>query len=409
VTNTESTERLYGLTKPFYDRTPAKPFNFRLILPLPQDSNRMKRSTLLGWMTKIAVTGLFTLRIIIPVAFIAAPQQAEASILSLVTGLFSAQAAAAGAETPDNSQKMALLEAPVNPNVHAGSGSTMHIQDDALVADFASTGSEYITQTNTTNEISTYKVQSGDTVSSIAKKFGISVNTIIWANNISRTSTLKEGQTLVILPMSGVQHKVRSGDTIETLAKKYKGDVDEIIAYNDITNEKLKIGDIIMIPDGELVAPASTGTTKPKTTTTTRKLASVAAGVGLAAANEIPDASGYYIRPLAGGVRTQGVHGNNGVDLAASCGVPVYASASGVVIVSKNDGGYNGGYGNYIVISHGNGSQTLYAHMQATSIGVGARVSQGDNIGLVGNSGKVYGATGCHVHFEIRNGIRNPF
>jgi murein DD-endopeptidase MepM/ murein hydrolase activator NlpD len=301
---------------------------------------------------------------------------------------------------------MALLEAPVNANVNAGSGSIMYVQNDALVADMAGSDSEAIIQTS--NEIKTYKVQSGDTISSIAKKFGVSINTIVWANDISRTATLKEGQTLVVLPMSGVQHKVKSGDTIQSIAKKYKGDVDEILAYNDVKNETLKIGEVIMIPDGEIIIPSSTGTTKPKPAPT-RKLASVAAGVGLASADEVPDATGYYVRPIAGGVRTQGIHGNNGVDLAASCGIPVYASATGDVIVSKNDGGYNGGYGNYIVISHGNGSQSLYAHMQATSVSVGTRVSQGDMIGLVGNSGKVYGATGCHVHFEIRNGIRNPF
>jgi murein DD-endopeptidase MepM/ murein hydrolase activator NlpD len=356
--------------------------------------------------TKIAVTGLFTLRIIVPVAIISVPDQAQASILSLVTSLFSAQAAAAGDPLPDtsNSQKMALLEAPVNANVNAGASHDVLTEGSALMADTFSTATDTIAiQLN--NEIKTYKVQPGDTVTGIAKKFGISANTIIWANGLSRTAALKAGQTLVVLPISGVQHKVQSGDTLQAIAKKYKGDADEIAAYNDIKNNTLKAGDIIVIPDGELSAGA-TAIGVAKTTSPIKKLASVAAGVSIAAADEVSDNSGYYIRPIKAGVKTQGIHGNNAVDLADACGTPIYASAEGDVIISKNDGGWNGGYGNYVVVSHDNGSQTLYSHMTATAVDVGVHVTQGQMLGSMGETGK---ATGCHVHFEIRNGIRNPF
>jgi murein DD-endopeptidase MepM/ murein hydrolase activator NlpD len=297
---------------------------------------------------------------------------------------------------------MALLQAPVNSNVRVAS-SEVHVEDSALVADtMIESGDTFIQQNN---EITTYKVQAGDTISSIAKKFGISSNTIIWANNLKRDVALKVGQNLVILPISGVQHKVASGDTLQAIAKKYKGDVDEIMAYNDINNNShLKIGDIVVIPDGEVVVP----TAKPKTTpSTTKKLAS--ASVSLSLSEGETDTRGYYARPIKGGVRTQGIHGNNGVDLANSCGVGVYAAAAGEVIVSENDGGWNGGYGNYVVIKHSNGSQSLYAHMESTGVSVGSQVAKGQYIGSLGNSGKVYGATGCHVHFEIRNGISNPF
>ncbi|MFA7310107.1 MAG: M23 family metallopeptidase, partial [Candidatus Paceibacterota bacterium] len=114
---------------------------------------------------------------------------------------------------------------------------------------------------------------------------------------------------------------------------------------------------------------------------------------------------GYYMAPLSRYTETQGIHGYNGVDLAAPVGTPIMASANGDVIIAKA-GGYNGGYGSYVVISHGNGSQTLYAHMSKVSTYDGAHVVQGQVIGYVGSTGK---STGAHVHFEIRNGIRNPF
>ena len=187
---------------------------------------------------------------------------------------------------------------------------------------------------------------------------------------------------------------MKSGDTLKSLAKKYKGDIDEIAAYNGISADSaLAVGDIIIIPDGEIAdPPATTPSTRPR-------IAPLPAGGGSAVF------IGYYMRPIIGGVRTQGVHGHNGVDLAAPIGTPIKASADGTVIVSK-EGGWNGGYGNYVVIQHGNGTQTLYAHTYQNLVKVGAQVTQGQNIALLGNTGK---STGPHVHFEIRNGIRNPF
>ncbi len=343
------------------------------------------------------------------------PRQAEASILSAVAALFSPKSASASDNVPDvNSQTMPLLEAPVNQNTNATqTAADVHVEAGALVADTSVNVPDTIT-TQQNNEIITYTVKADDTIGGIAKKFGVSSNTIIWANNLSRSASLKIGQSLVVLPISGVQHKVVAGDTLESIAKKYNGDVDEIISFNDIQNSTIKKGDLIVIPDGELTATASTGTSnistsKSKGSGLIRKAARVAAGAGLTGADEVAADDGYYIRPIKGGIRTQGIHGNNAVDLAEACGSPIYASAAGSIIVTKSDGQWNGGYGNYIVISHNNGSQTLYGHMQALSVAVGDSVTQGQMIGLLGNTGKVSGVTGCHVHFEIRNGIVNPF
>lgn len=244
------------------------------------------------------------------------------------------------------------------------------------------------------DQISIYTVRKGDTLSAIAEMFGVSVNTIKWSNDIS--GALSVGQQLVILPVSGVLHTVKSGDTLVGIALKYKVDVDEVVLYNDIDkNSKLAIGDTIIVPDGQVSVGVPSNTTK--TSTPVSKLVA-----------NYPDLNGYYLRPIAGGVKTQGIHGFNGVDLAASLNTPIFASASGKVIISKNNGGWNGGYGNYIVLSHSNGTQTLYSHLNESLVAVGETVSRGQTIGLMGNTGKVTGKTGIHLHFEIR-GARNPF
>lgn len=110
------------------------------------------------------------------------------------------------------------------------------------------------------------------------------------------------------------------------------------------------------------------------------------------------------MRPLRGGVKSQGIHGYNGIDIAAPVGTPILASADGAVILARTSG-YNGGYGLYVVIKHNNGTQTLYAHMSRVNVSVGQTVTQGEVIGAVGNTGR---STGPHIHFEVR-GARNPF
>jgi murein DD-endopeptidase MepM/ murein hydrolase activator NlpD len=285
-----------------------------------------------------------------------------------------------------------LLNAPANADVSAGLGgsSVSFVQNNALLPVVGPLGSTVdVEEAKTGGTILTYTVHEGDTLTSIAKTFGVSVNTIKWANNVKSSTGLKSGDTLVILPVSGVKHKITSGDTLEIIAKKYKGDLNEILAFNDLsTNTILQLGDEIIIPDGEMVAFPT-----PKQSTVT------------ASTKSLVNVSGYFINPVPTGVKTQGIHGNNGVDLGASCGDPIYAAASGNVILVRNDGGWNGGYGNYLVISHPNGTQTLYAHESVVYARVGSYIQQGELIGLVGQTGQ---STGCHLHFEVR-GARNPF
>ncbi len=243
-----------------------------------------------------------------------------------------------------------------------------------------------------TDEISVYEVKKGDTIQDVAKLFKVSVNTIVWANDL-KTRTLTPGETLVILPITGIKYTVKKGDTLASLAKKYRADVRDIAQYNGIAEDaNLSAGDTLIIPDGEIeiVQPKT-----PKKTTSKTKILDVYG-------KQAP--SGFLVRPLIGGRKTQGIHGHNGVDIAATPGTPVLASAGGKVIVAKL-GGYNGGYGNLIIITHAGGIQTVYGHLRDVYVTQGQSVAQGETIGTVGNTGR---STGPHLHFEVR-GAKNPF
>lgn len=283
-----------------------------------------------------------------------------------------------------NIQNMALLVAVNTPLSQTETMPT--VEGSALVSNFSPLGNSELSAKPTSDQISVYVVREGDTLSQIAEMFNVTVNTIKWGNDLS-SNTLKVGETLVILPISGIKHTVVKGDTIASLAKKYKADADEIMAYNNISKgDSLVVGVTVIVPDGEVLATPSSGTY-------------VSAG-----SSSVKDYSGYYIRPVVGGKRSQGLHGHNAIDIAAPVGTAILASADGEVIISRT-GGWNGGYGNYIVIKHKNGTQTLYSHNNQNYVSVGDSVKQGDVIGTVGKTGKV---TGAHLHFEIR-GAKNPF
>lgn len=236
------------------------------------------------------------------------------------------------------------------------------------------------------DEINVYEVKKGDTLSVIASKYKVSKNTIIWANDL-KSEKLTPGTTLIILPMTGIKHTIKKGDTVASLAKKYKADVDDIAKFNGIAKDaELAVGDVVLVPDGEIATAAPRVTSTPS-----RSYIKTAP-------------AGFFVRPLVGGRKTQGIHGNNGVDIAAPQGTSIVAAATGRVI-SARIGGYNGGYGNMVIISHDNGIQTIYAHMRDVYAVTGQTVTQGQVIGTVGNTGR---STGPHLHFEIRGAV-NPF
>lgn len=290
-----------------------------------------------------------------------------------------------------NSQNVPLLNAPTatDPKSATGGAVINTVGDSSLLPVTGPLGTIADIETYKSDQITTYTVREGDTLSRVADMFGVSVATIYWANDLKRGDLVKVGDVLVILPISGAQYTVKKGDTVSAIAKKFKGDVAEIIAYNSLEvapDGVLEEGAILIIPNAELTQPPASGSPSR-----------FRGGSGSAI-------SGYFSRPIVGGRRSQGIHGFNGIDLADRCGTPVFASAGGTVLIVRSQG-WNGGYGRYVVIVHPNGTQTVYAHLSLVNVGMGQYVLQGYQVGGIGSSGN---STGCHLHFEVR-GARNPF
>lgn len=304
-------------------------------------------------------------------------------------------------ETTQNSQT-ALLPiglSQADPEVRVG-GPTLDIVGDASVVapnrPDASTPADLNGDASNRKQTSIYVVRSGDTLAEVAEMFDVSVKTIIWANDI-KGSSIQEGQILVILPVSGVRHEVEEGETLSEIADRYDGSEEEIREFNDLSGSSLAVGAIIDIPGGEM----------PQTESSSAGSQANSPGYASGAVRpgqSVNVASGYYVHPVPGSVITQRAHGYNAVDFGAQSGSSVLASASGRVIKSVG-GGWNGGYGRFVVIEHGNGTQTLYSHLSGIIVSRGQRVVRGQVIGYVGVSGR---SSGPHLHFEVR-GTNNPF
>ena len=326
------------------------------------------------------------------------PSRAHASFFSdlINTALGADTNSAEVAPTvPQNSQTIPLLESSVNPDVkNADQTDITIVGDQALATDNGLVGQGAEDTSN--GEITVYEVKPGDTLSEIAQNFDVSMNTIIWENNLT-SKTVRVGQKLSILPVTGVKHIVKNGDTLDKIANKYDADIEDIMVYNDLSRqEALKQGDIIIVPNGTITVTAS------KPIINNPRIPSVNNGSRM-----IPN--GYYLKPTSGiitspyGPRKRGYH--YGVDIGTPRGTAVIAAASGVVVKAINycregQTSCGGRYGNYIAIEHSNGQTTLYAHLSKVYVSVGQEVSQGKTIGASGNTGR---STGPHLHFQVEN------
>lgn len=320
-----------------------------------------------------------------------------------------------------NSQTVPLLAPAINidPEPRLGADIAM-AGGEALLPQSNPSSSLDSESRPATSQISIYVVRQGDTLSGIATMFGVTPNTIVGANSI-KGGVIHPGDELIILPITGIEHTVQKGETLASLAKKYNSDATDIALYNNLSStDTLAAGQMIVIPNGEAAATtpttasasavasaksssansASSSKTKPKVA----KKASVFVPATLRGVGG-PDLVGYYAWPVGGGIITQSLHGFDAVDIGAPTGTSIYAAAAGTVIIAKFDGAWNGGYGNYIVIQHENGTQTLYAHASKILVSAGDSVGQGDLIAKVGSTGE---STGPHLHFEVR-GAKNPF
>lgn len=286
----------------------------------------------------------------------------------------------------------------------------------------------------TSNNLVEYTVKGGDTLGGIAARYGISTETLVGANGLKTNSMIKEGQTLKVLPVDGVLYTTDGDTTIADIAKKYSLDPVIVANQNDLADDAsvlkgsqlilpgLKTSDVkpTIVADTTPAPSATVNTTavaqkKPVTTTTPAKKPATTSTNPIkkdAPVVEATEQGSSLVWPAASPVITQKFHsGHPAIDICYTKGdhtTAIVAAKGGKVI--KAQGGYNGGYGNMVIIDHGDGLRTLYAHMRELYVSVGQEVKAGQAVGWMGNTGRVYGRTGLHLHFEvIKNNVRmNP-
>ncbi len=243
-------------------------------------------------------------------------------------------------------------------------------------------------------EITEYIVEDGDTLWVIASNFDVSLETLMWANELTHTVLIRPDQKLIIPPVTGIIHHVKVGDTISEIAGTYKAKAEEIVSFNGLSSEAdILIGDILIIPNGKM----------PVTTQYARTW--------------VPLSRSYFMCPISSPCRiTQGLHWYNAIDFShGKCGESIYAAAGGQVLrvnLTRSTSRWAfAGAGNHITILHPNGVVTMYGHITTSLVSPGDTVYQGQTIALVGGMPGTAGAgmsTGCHVHFSVR-GSSNPF
>ncbi len=238
--------------------------------------------------------------------------------------------------------------------------------------------------------IVTYKVEEGETLAQIAAQYDVSVDSIKWLNTGLKGDKLSIGQELSIPPTTGVIHKVLRGETIYSIAKKYKTDAQKILnwPYNDFTDLdtfSLAAGQTLVVPDG--VIPEAKPVYSPQ----------LIAQVGT-------PGSGQFMWPTQGVITQRPVSYHMALDIANSSLPPILAADTGKVVLVEYG---KFGYGHHVIIDHGNGYQTLYAHMSDIYIQPGQNVGKGSVIGKMGSTGR---SSGSHLHFEVRKAgvIQNP-
>ena len=238
-------------------------------------------------------------------------------------------------------------------------------------------------------EILNYTVADGDTVSSIASKFGISADTIRWQNDLTKDK-IKVGGTLQILPVTGIAHKVQKGDTVYSIAKKYDAEAQAIVnfPFNTFSNDEtfeLAIGQTVIVPDGVMPAPSVT----PRIRQVTPSAGTVVA-------------SGQFVWPTQGTITQRYSWYHPGIDIANNAAPVVMAADAGRVEYAGWDAS---GYGNMVLIDHGNGYKTRYGHLSQIMVISGQTVARGNAVGKMGSTGR---STGTHLHFEIYKGGTRP-
>lgn len=292
---------------------------------------------------------------------------------------------------------MGVMLAPVISETLPGTNSVLQLTAPSAVLSAATENTELTTLVSdkVRDKVYEHQVREGETVSSIARTFQISEDTILWENNLTKKSVLKPNHKIKILPVTGVTHRVEKGETIYSIAKKHSAEPQAIVdfPFNTFVNDEtfaLAVGQVLIIPDGAPVKEA------PSSVYLARRQTPSAGSVS---------ATGVFVWPTAG-VISQGYSWyHKGADVANKAAPDILAADAGTVIVAGWPD--SGGYGMRVIVDHGNGFQTLYAHLSQVYVTSGQTVNRGNTIGKMGSTGR---STGTHLHFEIYlNGVKvNP-
>jgi murein DD-endopeptidase MepM/ murein hydrolase activator NlpD len=239
-----------------------------------------------------------------------------------------------------------------------------------------------------------YIVKEGDTISAIARKFGLQSSTILWENDLGKYSIIKPGKKLVIPPIDGVGHIVKKNEILSTIAKKYDSDLNKIINYNNLVSaDDISIGQKLFIPDGVKAPPPA-----PKRSALANLI--IPSSAPIVSKNRM-------LWPTNSHRITQYYSWrHHGLDIGGKTTNYIYASDDGKVSLAKYSG-WNNGYGKHIIIDHGNNKKTLYGHLSKNFVKAGQKVEKGEVIGMMGTTGR---SSGVHLHFEVRFGssLVNP-
>lgn len=344
-----------------------------------------------------------------------------------------------GAINPENVYSQSSAYAPALDGVaEYYDGGSLLASDDGYIPKI-NPQTELADRTSTNGKL-IHEVASGETISTIAEEYGLKTNTVLWENGLSSTSTLKIGQQLAIPPVDGISHVVDKSEDVKKIAMLYGVDANAVIKQNQLgADAKLTSGQLLFIPGAKPLPVDTTGsadrnapsraesfnrinstvrinTALNPDAAVTRGAVRTKSNIGssqLVAGSDIGSSSDatpvggkLLIFPTIGKI-TQGFHaGHYAFDIADRAQPPIWSAADGIV-VKASSGTWGGGYGNHVIIDHGNGLKTLYGHMEYLSVSEGDHVTRGQVIGKMGHTGNVRGVTGIHLHFEvIQNGVK---
>lgn len=285
--------------------------------------------------------------------------------------------------------------------------SSYSLPGDILVTDEDGYLVKINPQTDDSNRIgmtdyAVHTVESGESLSVIAERYGVGVETIMWENSMYNPNSLRIGQKLLVPPVNGISYEVKSGDTLNKIADKYKITMDAIIAQNALESDVITKGQDLFLPGAAPIQPVYTASSDYRVSSGTRSVSYA----NVSASSSAPVYGKVFIFPTTGKI-TQGYRaGHYAIDISDTSKPPIWAAGTGTV-TKASSGTWGGGYGNHIIVDHGGGLQTLYAHLDSLNVYEGQFVSQGDVIGIMGNTGRVYGITGIHLHWEvIQDGVK---